>query len=179
MRYWILLAISFFLFSAVANAEVFSWTDNKGIVHYGDSPPESVHAKAVTLPQLTIVKDYGKLYKPVLTKEERGLVKKKVAKKKSPYKIFTILAPKDKQAIRANDGDVTVMLSFKPKLLPKHTLSVYLDGKKMAEGGLRMVNLTNLDRGEHKVYAIINEKDGKKIKQIDKSKEVIFTVIRR
>ncbi len=178
MRYWILIAISSLLFSVATTAEVFSWKDAQGTVHYGDSPPESAHAKAVTLPQLTVVKDYGKLYKPVLTAEERG-VKKKTNKEKSPYKTFTILAPKNKQAIRANDGDVTVMLSFKPKLLPKHTLSVYLDGKKMAEGGLRMVNLTNLDRGEHKVYAIINEKNGKKIKKIAKSKEITFTVIRR
>ena len=179
MRYWTLLVISSLLFSVVTTAEVFSWKDAKGTVHYGDSPPESVHAKAIILPQLTIIKDYGKLYKPVLTAEERGLTKKKADNEKSPYKTFAILAPKNKQAIRANDGDVTVMLSFKPKLLPKHILSVYLDGKKMAEGGLRMVNLSNLDRGEHKVYAIINEKEGKKTKQIAKSKEVIFTVIRR
>ena len=179
MRYWTLLVISSLLFSAVATAEVFSWKDAKGTVHYSDSPPESVQAKAIILPPLTILKDYGKLYKPVLTAEERGLTKKKSNKAKSPYTTFSILAPKDKQAIRANDGDVTVMLSFKPKLLPKHMLSVYLDGKKMAEGGLRMVNLTNLDRGEHKVYAIINEKNGKKVKQVAKSKEVTFTVIRR
>ena len=181
MRYWTLLLISSLLFTVMATAEVFSWKDAKGIVHYGDSPPESIKAKAVVLPQLTIVKDYGKLYKPVLTAEERGLTtaKQKTEKENSFYKTFTILAPKDKQAIRANDGDVTVMLSLKPKLLPNHTLSVYLDGKKMAEGGLRMVNLTNLDRGEHKVYAVINKKQGDKVKQVSKSKEISFTVLRR
>ncbi|MCK5853854.1 MAG: hypothetical protein KAG56_01445, partial [Sulfurovaceae bacterium] len=104
--------------------------------------------------------------------EERGITKKE----KVIYAKFSILAPKDKQAIRANDGDVTVMLSLKPKLLPEHTLSVFLDGKKMAEGDLRMVNLTNLNRGDHKVYAVIN---GKKGKQIRKGKEIVFTVIRR
>ncbi|HIO91744.1 MAG TPA: DUF4124 domain-containing protein [Leucothrix mucor] len=181
MRYWILLAISSLFFLAFASAEIFSWKDAKGNVHYGDSPPEEVKAKTVELPQLTIIEDYGKLYKPVLTAEERGETTAKKNKEKKLYTTFTILAPKDKQAIRANDGDVTVMLSLKPKLLPKHSLSVYLDGKKMAEGGLRMVNLTNLDRGEHKIYAVINviDAEGKKLKQIQKSKEITFTVIRR
>jgi hypothetical protein len=175
MRYGIALAISIFALSAVTADTIFSWKDAKGVVHYGDSPPESVKAKPVDLPELTIVKDYGKLYKPVLTAEERGITKKK-EKKKSPYTKFSILAPKNNQAIRANDGDVTVMLTLKPKLLPEHKLSVFLDGKQMAEGDLRMVNLTNLDRGKHKVYAIIK---GKKDKEISKSKEIVFTVIRR
>ena len=171
MRYWIALAISIATLSIVTADAIFSWKDAKGVVHYGDSPPEAAKAKAVDLPELTVVKDYGKLYKPVLTTKERGITKKK----KSHYTKFSILAPKNKQAIRANDGDVTVILALKPKLLPEHKLSIFLDGKKMAEGGLRMVNLTNLDRGEHKIYAVIN---GNKGKEISKSKEVIFTVIR-
>lgn len=174
MRYWIALAISISVHTVTTADAVFSWKDAKGVIHYGDSPPESAKAKAVDLPQLTVIKDYGKLYKPVLTAEERGITKKKDNKK--IYSKFSILAPKDKQAIRANDGDVTVMLSLKPKLLPEHTLSMILDGKQMAEGNLRMVNLTNLDRGEHKIYAIIKDTKGKVVR---KSKEVNFTVIRR
>ncbi|HFC92273.1 MAG TPA: DUF4124 domain-containing protein [Leucothrix mucor] len=174
MRYWIALVISISVLTVVTADTVFNWKDAKGIVHYGDSPPESVKAKAVDLPELTVVKDYGKLYKPVLTAKERGLTKEK-KNKKQIYTKFSILAPKDKQAIRANNGDVTVMLSLKPKLLPEHTLSVFLDEKQMAEGDLRMVNLTNLDRGEHEVYVIIK---GKKGKEISKSKQIVFTVIR-
>ena len=151
---------------------IFSWRDAKGIVHYGDSAPESVQARVVDLPELTIVKDYGKLYQPILTRKEKGIKKKK---KNVIYKKFSILAPKNKQAIRANDGDVTVMLALKPKLLPKHQLSIFLDGKQMAEGNLRMVNLTNLDRGEHSVYAVIK---GEKGKEIIKSKRVTFIVVR-
>jgi hypothetical protein len=177
MQYWIALAISISVLTVAAADTVFNWKDAKGVVHYGDSPPESVKARAVDLPELTVVKDYGKLYKPILTAEERGFTKEKEKKnKKEIYTKFSILAPKNKQAIRANDGDVTVMLSLKPKLLPEHTLSVFLDGKQMAEGDLRMVNLTNLDRGKHKVYAIIKGKKGKKV---SKSKEIVFTVIRR
>lgn len=173
MRYWIAIAISVSFFS-ITNAEtVFSWKDAKGGIHYGDSPPESVKAKAVDLPELTIVKDYGKLYKPVLTAKERGLINKK---QHTHYSKFAIIAPKNKQVIRANNGDVSVMLSLQPKLFPQHKLSVFLDGKQMVEGDLRMVNLTNLDRGEHKVYAIIK---GEKNKKINKSKEIVFTVIRR
>lgn len=173
MRYWIVVAISFSFFSVVVGDTVFSWKDTKGIVHYGDSPPDSVKAKAVVLPELTVLKDYGKQYKPVLTTKEQGFEKKK---NKATYTQFSILAPKNKQAIRANDGDVTVMLSLKPKLLPKHQLSIFLDGKQMMEGDLRMINLTNLNRGEHSVYAIIK---GEKGKEISKSKVVVFTVIRR
>ncbi len=173
MRHWIIVAISFLFFSTVVADTVFSWKDAKGVVHYGDSPPESVKAKVVVLPQLTILKDYGKLYKPVLTAKEQGQDKKK---KKIIYSKFSIIAPKNKQAIRANNGDVTVMLSLKPKLLDKHQLRIFLDGKKMAEGNLKMVNLTNLDRGEHTVYAIIK---GAKGEDIMKSKAIVFNVIRR
>ncbi len=173
MRYWIIVAISFLFFSAVVADTVFSWKDSKGVVHYGDSPPESVKAKVVVLPELTILKDYGKLYKPVLTAKEKGQEKKK---QKIIYSKFSIFAPKNKQAIRANDGDVTVMLSLKPKLLDKHQLRIFLDGKQMAEGDLRMVNLTNMDRGEHSVYATIK---GAKGEDIMKSKTIVFSVIRR
>ena len=177
MRYLILLAMTVSFFSVVLADNIFSWKDAAGTVHYGDSPPENIKAKVVDLPGLTIVKDYGKLYQPVLTDEERGVSKEKAkAKAESIYSNFEIQAPKDKQAIRANDGDVTVMLSIKPKLLPEHSLSVFLDGKQMAEGGLRMVNLTNLDRGDHKVYALVKSKEGK---EIAKTKEIVFTVIRR
>jgi hypothetical protein len=173
MRYWIAVVLSVSFFSLTNADTVFSWKDAKGLVHYGDSPPESVKAKTVDLPELTIIKDYGKLYKPVLTAEERGLTKKA---RTNPYTKFAIIAPTNKQAIRANNGDVSVMLSLKPRLLPEHTLSVFLDGKKMAEGDLRIVNLTNLDRGKHNVYAIIK---GKKEREISKSNDIIFTVIRR
>jgi hypothetical protein len=174
MRYWILVAISISFFSMVNADTVFNWKDAKGMTHYGDSPPKSAIAKVVDLPELTIVKDYGKLYQPVLTAEERGLGKKKT--QQTLYTRIAILAPKQQQAIRANDGDITVMLSLAPKLLPTHKLTVFLDGKEMAEGRLRMVNLTNLNRGKHSVYALIKGKDGK---AIIKSKAVVFTVIRR
>lgn len=173
MHYWFTIFISLFTFSAAIATDVFSWTDEKGVVHYGDEPPEQSQAHRVHLPELTIVKDYGKLYKPVLTAEERGIKPKKQSK--SVYEKFEILAPKDKQAIRANDGDVTVMLALKPKLFPDHSLGVYLDGKQMAEGGLRMVNLTNLDRGEHKIYALVKDKKGK---EVSKSKIITFSVLR-
>ncbi len=172
MRHWIVVAISFLFFSAVIADTVFSWKDSKGVVHYGDSPPESVKAKVVVLPQLTILKDYGKLYKPVLIAKEKGQEKKQ---QKVIYSNFSIIAPKNKQAIRANNGDVTVILALKPKLLGKHKLHVFLDGKQMAEGDLKMVNLSNLDRGEHTVYAIIKGATGE---DIMKSKVVVFTVIR-
>jgi len=172
MWYWIIVTVSLAISSVVVADTIYRWTDAKGIVHYGDSPPESAKVRVVDFPELTIIKDYGKLYQPVLTAEERGIVNKN---KKSHYTQFSILAPKNKQAIRANDGDVTVILSLKPKLLSEHQLSIFLDDKPIAKGGLWMVNLTNLNRGEHAVYAIINDKDGK---QIIKSKKIVFTVVR-
>jgi hypothetical protein len=172
MWHWIIVIISLAISSVVVAETIYSWTDTKGIVHYGDSPPESAKVRVVDLPELTIIKDYGKLYQPVLTAEERGIIDKN---NKAHYTQFSILAPKDKQAIRANDGDVTVILSLKPKLLPEHQLSIFLDDKPIAKGGLWMINLTNLNRGEHTVYAIINDKDGKQVVQ---SKKVVFTVVR-
>jgi hypothetical protein len=169
--YWIIVISSLTISSVIADT-VYNWTDTKGIVHYGDSPPESVNARIVDLPELTVIKDYGKLYPPVLTAEERGITDKN---KKALYTQFSILAPKNKQAIRANDGDITVILSLHPKLLSQHQLSIFLDDKPIAKGGLWMVNLINLNRGEHTVYAIINDKEGK---QVVKSKKVVFTVVR-
>lgn len=173
MRFWIVLSISFSFFSVVVADGIFNWKDAKGIIHYGDSPPEWVKAKVVDLPELTVIKDYGKLYQPVLTAKEQGFVEDN---SKQVYSELSIIAPQNKQAIRANDGDVTVMLSLKPKLLPTHRLSIFLDGKQMAEGALRMVNLTNLDRGDHTVYAVIK---GLKGKNVISSKAITFTVIRR
>jgi len=176
MWHWIIITITLAVSSVVVAETIYSWTDTKGRVHYGDSPPESAKVRVVDLPQLTIIKDYGKLYQPVLTAEERGITDKNKQKNEhTHYTQFSILAPKDKQTIRTNNGDISVILSLKPKLLTEHQLSIFLDDKPIAKGGLWMINLTNLNRGEHTVYAIINDKKGG---QIATSKKIMFTVVR-
>ncbi|MCK5902978.1 MAG: DUF4124 domain-containing protein [Cocleimonas sp.] len=172
MRYWLMLIISSLFFSSLFADRVFRWKDQRGRIHYGDLPPKAVMAKTVDLPELTIVKDYGKLYEPVVFEKQKRAIPKE---KKSRYQSFSITAPKNKQAIRAPDGDITIMLSLSPKLLANDQITLFLDGKKVRKGRSRIMNLTHLKHGKHTLYGEVSKKTGQ---ESVKSEVITFTIIR-
>lgn len=147
------------LCSTSLQADVFKWKDRYGKTQYGDQPPRGVKAQRVTMPALTVIENYGQQWRPV---DDAGLEDNEpqddnTAPTAGSYRSLTILAPKAGQGIRANDGDVTVMLSSDPRLKSGHSIVLFLDGKQVSNGTARAVNLPNLDRGEHSIRAEIRD----------------------
>ena len=159
-------------------AGMFSWTDKSGNIVFGDTPPQGVTATALTPPKLTVLEGFGDRYQDtedeVKTKPpaSRATVNKPQV---VVYEKLNVIAPKQGQAIRANDGDVSVALSFSPKLRPGDKVVFNLDGKEVRTGTSKVVNMTNLDRGDHTLtVSIVNRLSRKLIS----SEAVRFVVLR-
>lgn len=181
MRYFItILTLLFVSLNSFAYADgVFKWKDRYGKTQYGDKPPQGVKAKPFNPPPITVIDNYGKQWAPTgntaPARQQQQTTRSKSSSSSSGYSSLKIVAPKSGQAIRANDGDVTLMLGIDPKLQKGHSVVVFLDGKEVSNGASRAVNLPNLDRGAHQVHAEI--RDAHKTNIIS-SPAITFTVLR-
>lgn len=179
-----LLLITILATSQVVSAagSIYSWTDESGNLIYGDTPPENVTAKAIEPPKLTVLEGFSSRYKtnPVVTQASNQVPEGAVAQvetsdKKPIYTSLNVIAPKQGQAIRANDGDVSVALTVSPKLRPGDRIVVTLDGQEVSRSTSRVANLTNLDRGEHTLQVnIVN----KAARSLISAESVTFNVLR-
>lgn len=172
----LLILLCTFVASTTLAEGFYKWKDARGNIQYGDKPPGNVKSEAISLPKLTVIEDYGEQWKPVSFPESVDPYQQQAASKKVAlsYTSLTFLAPKNNQSIRANDGDVSAMISIKPKLKEGHVIAFFLDGKEVSKGNSRTSNFTNLSRGEHSVSVKIMDENGKVLK----SESVNFTVQR-
>lgn len=164
-----------------ANADGFyKWIDASGNTQYGDQPPPGVNAKPIKMPAITVIENYAEQWKPLELDNDSTTDSKSQQNtsnneaNSASYDVFEFIAPKSNQAIRANDGDVSAMISVKPPLKKGHTIAFYLDGKEVSKGKSRTSNFKNLPRGEHTVSAKITDKSGRVVK----SSSASFTVLR-
>lgn len=179
MRNLILIAIAVTSQIGVAVAGIYSWTDESGNQMYGDTPPENVAATVIAPPKLTILEGFATRYKdtsnPEFETSEGPLAKTNTSSEESIYTEIKVIAPKSGQAIRANDGDVSVALSLSPKLRSGDQIVIALDGKEISRGSSRVANLTNLDRGDHSLeVSVVN----RTAKTLVTSGVMTFTVLR-
>lgn len=165
--------------SAVHADGLYKWKDARGQIQYGDKPPANVNAQPVALPKITIIDNYANQWKPMRF-NELNLVnnsKKEEPKaqiKRSNYSKLAFLAPKQGQGIRANNGDVSAMISIKPPLKKGHQLVFSVDGKMIGKGKSRTQNFVNLDRGSHTIDVKVIDDKGITLK----SSSVGFNVLR-
>lgn len=156
------------LVCATASAQVFRRIGPDGQVYFSDQPgpdAEQVEVKpaqAISLPPLP--RQTG----ATQPQHEAG----------AAYSAFTIVSPTAGQGVRANDGNVTVSLSLKPKLMPGHTVMLNVDGEDAEQyktGDGLTVALSNLSRGLHTVEATVVDAQGKALIQTG---PVSFNVLR-
>lgn len=161
--------------SAIHADGLYKWTDARGNTQYGDRPPSNANAKAIELPKITIIDNYADQWKPIKFDEpQTGTTVQATPKVSKTYTKLAFLAPKQGQGIRANDGDVSAMISIKPPLKKGHQLVFSVDGKAMGKGKSRTQNFSNLDRGSHTIGVKVIDKRGKTLK----SSSVGFNVLR-
>ena len=168
------------------SAGIFSWTDESGNTVYGDAPPDTVVAKPIEPPKLTILENFGTRYKTnnetasrtTAKGAETGRDSENKPRKDEYNQIYTnvsILAPKANQSIRANDGEVSVALTTSPKLRGDHEVVIYLNGNEHSRSKSRVANLTNLDRGEHQLLVEIRNSNNQ---SLIKSEGISFNVLK-
>ncbi len=161
--------------SALYADGLYKWKDARGNTQYGDRPPSNVNAQPMDLPKITIIDNYADQWKPI--KFDEAQTDEPIQEKSRESKTYTklaFLAPKQGQGIRANDGDVSAMVSIKPPLKKGHQLVFSIDGKMMDKGTARTKNFSDLNRGSHTIGVKVVDKNGKTLK----SSSVGFNVLR-
>lgn len=167
------------------SAGIFSWTDASGNIVYGDAPPDTVVAKPVAPPKLTILENFANRYEDPnaprpsnatksgnrITHSIRSVKRREV----NPYTALKIIAPKAGQGIRANDGDASVALSMTPKLRSGDNVLIHLNGQQHSSVRSSVANLSGLERGEHKLSVEIKNAAGESLM---KSAEINFTILK-
>jgi hypothetical protein len=153
---------------ATASAQVFRRTGPDGQVHFSDQPgPDAEQvdvtpAQTISLPAVPAQTD--------ATEQQEDAT--------SSYTEFTIISPTSEQAVRANDGNVTVQLSLQPELMTGHTIALKIDGEDgvaINTGDGLTVELSNLSRGLHSVEATVLDPEGNELIQTG---AVSFNVLR-
>jgi hypothetical protein len=78
-----------------------------------------------------------------------------------PYATFEITYPTKDDVIRANDGNIFISLQLSPALAVSDHIFVYVNGRKVVEEGKALsVELKQLDRGEHSLFAVVRNDKG-------------------
>ena len=174
----IVLLLSLTLLSSLLNtslAKIYTWKDESGKTVYGDNPPEHNKAKEVKTQELTIIPGYKD---PNAKNSQKNKTEKEQfdAEEEPDYESFVVSYPKDDEAIRANDGNITVSFELTPALKSTDSVFIYLDGKKVVEGSKALsASLTSLDRGSHSMFAVIRNNNGDVLLNSD---AVTFHVLR-
>jgi len=171
--FWILLVIN------PVQAEVYKWTDSKGIVHFSDKPHPD--AEKIQLPKVQSYSSPSPVAEPAddsvsdeTTTNEQDSVKSDVPKDtdvtKSPaYKNVSIIQPADQETIRNNQGYVSVIVQLEPELKVQDKLQLLFNGVPHGEPQAATVfALTNIDRGSHTISVDVLDAKGKVLKTSNK-----------
>lgn len=152
-----------------AHAEIYRWIDAEGNVVYSDQkPPPGVPAQKVELQPLPTVPAAPQPQPPMGRSSESGAPAQTQA-------TIKIVSPQNEQAVRANNGDVTVSMQASPALAKGRLVDLYVDGASAYRGAKTSVVLRNLDRGQHRLYAELIGASGR---TLYRSEPVTFYVLR-
>ena len=147
-----------------AAADVYRSVDEHGHVVFSDKPSPGAQKVDIPPPQT------------IPAEQVKNPDIKPSAQATPGYKTVAIVSPKDQQAIRANNGNLSISATVDPPLHPQDTLVLYLDGQERSSSKSGTFQLTNLDRGEHEAHVVIRDSNSGQVK--DTSPSVTFYVLR-
>lgn len=151
--------ISSMIIICAANAQVFTWTDSQGVVHFSDSPHPG--AEKLTIPDT-------QTFSPPTSTPKNQIVPRNQSdseEKEVQYTKIVITQPLNQSTIRNNQGYVAVALEIDPpKLGNGDKLQMIFDGSPLgAPQTSSNFELKGIDRGSHTIAVQIVNEDGKEI----------------
>lgn len=172
MRILMLLLLSIVLAIPPVTAALYRWVDEQGNVVLSDRPPPpGVQGHEIeALEPLNIVSPPPESSRTEYPEQIRG-------EETAPYDRIYFVSPQDDEAVRANDGNVTIVVGVEPglSLHPGHVIVLSLDGREVARGDDTEIRLENLDRGTHELQAEIRNRSDK---VLETSSPIRFHVLR-
>lgn len=150
---WLLLL----LFTLPVVAGIYKSIGPGGQVIYSDQPAPS--AEEVVVDPVT--------YPPPPSPQELSLDQDEPAEPDSEaesYQNFSIAQPSDYETIWNNQGNVSIALKVQPTLKPGDEFQLLLDDHQLvAQGRSPTVQLHNVDRGTHRLHAVIRNAAGQEV----------------
>jgi hypothetical protein len=154
--------------STVQAAEgVWKWVDSQGVTHYADRPvPGAVRIdiKVQSAPAVEVDPAQPSTSATPALPAAQPL-----------YSSLEIWKPATEESVVNTGGLVQVRMRLEPTIRPRHTLALYLDGKRvesLAPGALE-VDLQDVPRGTHSLVASVFDDAGKLVQQ---GQQVVFFV---
>jgi hypothetical protein len=163
MRTWLIVTL-LFCAGSTALAQVWTWTDETGQVHYSDRPVpgareiELSHAQSIPMPRA----------EPAVTASGQA------ATDASQRYTLRIASPEEEETLWNTGGTLTVEVQLAPQLQPGHQVDVVLNGERrnLARRTTRFT-LEEVWRGEHTLQAVIVDQADR---ELQRSPAVTFFV---
>ncbi len=160
MRYGLILV--FLLLPLTSMADIYQWVDEKGVVHYRDTPVPG--AQMVNLEDSAITTTSNN--NPPVEKQQEQDAAAQVAKIKAVktgyYSSVSIVQPQNEATFFDNHGEVVLTIAVKPDIREEDQVVVLLDGQQTpAVRNAMLVKIENVERGMHKVQVQIRDAQGK------------------
>jgi hypothetical protein len=132
--------------------ELWKWKDAEGVTHYSDVPVPGatrVDIRTSTPSAATPAPQPAARTAPAEPAEAR-------------YQSFEFISPLQDESFFGSSLEITVRLRSEPDLAAGDQLRIYLDDKPVDEAKDRYeYTFRNLDRGAHKVTAVIYDREGR------------------
>ena len=156
----ILVSLSLLFCLSVVQAEtVYRSIDETGAVEFSDqSHHDAEEIKLKNVPTYDFKKAERKTTAPAM-KDKKTAVQMQLR----------IVSPADKETVRQNAGDVSVVISMTggtdkaSTLQAKEKIAIFLDGKMLLQMDKTSVVLNNIDRGTHHLKAQLLNAEGKAV----------------
>ncbi len=172
------LGILLIALAGLAHAQIYKWTDDQGNTIYSDQPHPN--SSQVELPPTNTLETNV----PQMPASQTGSSSQNSDRQgqlSNGYNTLQITSPGDDEAIRANDGNVTLVINTEPPLSPGHILRASVDGQLRQEAvagngqSTQRLTLSELDRGSHDIVAVVTNTRGE---EVDRSRGITVHVQR-
>ncbi|AKE51293.1 DUF4124 domain-containing protein [Kangiella geojedonensis] len=163
------------LLSNAANETVmYKKVDKNGKVTFTDKPiPGST---PITIKTNTNVVDTPK---PTIKPKTFSTPEELDDKSQEPFKyeVLAVDSPEHDQAVRANSGDINIIVGLTPSLQPNHSLQLIMDGSPVgSQQKIPYFALNGVDRGTHQISVQVIDDESKDTVQTSES--ITFHLLR-
>jgi hypothetical protein len=161
---YLLLALLIFL-PPITHAEIYKWVDEKGI-HFSDEAPPGIDAEKVIVkpPNISTPSHSAPASHPSTpSADEDPEGKHFKAQKTKRYAELKITHPNNDQALRENNGKISITCSLSPTLQSSagHQVRFILDGQPFSVVSSCSTTIEEIDRGSHQVSAEVIDAQGR------------------
>lgn len=153
------------LLALTAQAQIYSWTDDSGNRVFSDKPHPG--AESLQLGPTNTIEAPQAAADTTRQQEQQ----QNSASASMQYQRLSITSPGNDEAVRSNEGELTLRVALDPPLSNNHLLKAELDGQLSAHGvpgnGQAEVSITlsAIDRGTHQLSAVVVDARGEEVQR--------------